>query len=65
MDKVFNPGGLYSTHGFFLLQDQLKITLLQEKSNFNIQLRYGGFQGNCLGTDNKLGEDVVLLNVEN
>jgi len=64
MDKVLNPGGFNSTHGFFLLQDQLNITLLQEKSSFKSS-RCGGSQGNCLGTDNQLGEDVVLLNVEN
>ena len=41
-----------------------KITLLQENQASTIQ-EYGGSQGNCLGTDNKLGEDVVFLNVAN
>ena len=61
----------------FQLQDKLNITLSQEdqqgqaqtyipsrKINFQ-HSRYSGFQGNCLRTDNKLGEDVVFLNVEN
>ena len=70
-----------STHGFiiisFQLQDKLNTTFSQEDQQAQAQTyipsrkirlqhsRYGGFQGNCLGTDNKLGEDVVLLNVEN
>ena len=61
----------------FPFQDQLNTTLSQEDQQAQAQTytpsrkiqlqhsRYGGFQGNCLGTDNKLGEDVVLLNVEN
>ena len=61
----------------FQFQDQLNTTLSQEDKQAQAQTytpsriiklqhsRYGGFQGNCLGTDNKLGEDVVLLNVEN
>ena len=61
----------------FTFQDQLNTTLSQEDQQAQAQTytpsrkiklqhsRYGGFQGNCLGTDNKLGEDVVFLNVEN
>ena len=61
----------------FQFQDQLNTTLSQEDQQAQAQTntpsrkvkhqhsRYSGFQGNCLGTDNKLGEDVVLLNVEN
>ena len=61
----------------FQFQDQLNTTLSQEDQQAPAQTytpsriiklqhsRYGGFQGNCLGTDNKLGEDVVLLNVKN
>ena len=64
MDKVLNPGGFHSTHGFFYFKTNSIFTLLQENQGFNIS-RYGRFHGNCLGTDNKLGEDVVFLNVEN
>ena len=68
------------TEFFFIIfnfKDQLTTTLSQEDQQAQAQTyipsrkfkpqhsRYGGFQGNCLGTDNKLGEDVVLLNVEN
>ena len=61
----------------FQFQNQFHTTLSQEDQQAPAQTytpsrkiklqhsRYGGFQGNCLGTDNKLGEDVVLLNVEN
>ena len=61
----------------FQFQDQLNTTLSQEDQQAQAQTntpsrkiklqhsRYGGFQGNCLGTDNKLGEDVVFLNVAN
>ena len=61
----------------FQFQDQLNTTLSQEDQQAQAQTntpsrkiklqhsRYGGFQGNCLRTDNKLGEDVVFLNVEN
>ena len=61
----------------FNFKGQLNTTLSQEDQQAQAQTythsrkiklqhsRCGGFQGNCLGTDNKLGEDVVLLNVEN
>ena len=80
-DKSFNCGGFSNQHTeFFIIfnfKDQLNTTLSQEDQQAQAQTytpsrkiklqhsRYGGFQGNCLGTDNKLGEDVVLLNVEN
>ena len=80
-DNFFNLGGFSNQHTeFFIIfnfKDQLTTTLSQEDQQAQAQTyipsrkiklqhsRYGGFQGNCLGTDNKLGEDVVLLNVEN
>jgi len=80
-DKSFNFGGFSNQHTeFFIIfnfKDQLNTTLSQEDQQAQAQTytpsrkiklqhsRYGGFQENCLGTDNKLGEDVVLLNVEN
>ena len=64
MDKVLDPGGLYSTHNFFYLKANSNLHSFKKNQASTLQ-EYGGSQGNCLGTDNKLGEDVVLLNVEN
>ena len=77
--QIFHFGGFSNQHTefFFNFKDQLTTTLSQEDQQAQAQTyihsrkfklqhsRYGGLQGNCLGTDNKLGEDVVLLNVEN
>ena len=79
--QIFHFGGFSNQHTefFFIFnfKDQLTTTLSQEDQQAQAQTytpsrkikfqhsRYGGFQENCLRTDNKLGEDVVFLNVEN
>ena len=64
MDKVLGPGGFYSTLEFFYFKINSILHSFKKNQASTLQ-EYGGSQGNCLGTDNKLGEDVVLLNVEN
>jgi len=75
--QINTRGFLLLFYFIFNFKDQLTTTLSQEDQQAQAQTyipskkfkpqhsRYGGFQGNCLGTANKLGEDVVLLNVEN
>ena len=64
MDKVLGPGGFTQHTKFFYFKTNSKLHSFKKNQASTLQ-EYGGSQGNCLGTDNKLGEDVVFLNVEN